>query len=63
MKSESPEHKKKGKRETHNLTNAILTVQRALSAKVNTREVSRVVASANLQFRRIEESNKRFRLM
>jgi hypothetical protein len=36
-------------------------VQRALSAKASTSEVSRVVAGANILFRKIEENKERFK--
>jgi len=42
------------------LSEAIQTVQRALSARASTSEVSRVVAGANQLFRKIEESKERF---
>ena len=44
----------------HSLSESIKTVQRALSAKASTSEVSRVVAGANQLFRKIEENKERF---
>jgi len=47
MNQETSKARKKVEAKRHSLTEAILTVQRALSVKPNTLEVSRVVAGAN----------------